>query len=311
MEYDRPEDDGDIMRLRERLFLDPHDVDAMRALAEALERLGDLPGAVDLQQRALRVDPYRTDSMLDLGRLWRQLANRERATSWYARALAIDPDCEHAASELVAMAAEGGLPDAYIRTLFDQYADRFDAELTGTLNYRAPALVAAMLEDLGVPEASAEILDLGCGTGLSGVALKRFAAALDGVDLSSRMVAEARRKGFYRTLHVGEARAFLGGAAASWDIVAAVDVLNYVGDLTPLFTAARARLPPGGLMVGTVEKSADGSTRLTAKQRYVHSREALSVALSDSGLSAAEVTDGTLRTEAGAPVAGLIFAARR
>ena len=67
------DDRGDIERLRERLLLDPRDDGAMCALAGLLEAAGDLPGAIDLLQRALRVDPYRISALLDLGRLWNHL----------------------------------------------------------------------------------------------------------------------------------------------------------------------------------------------------------------------------------------------
>ena len=49
------------------------------------------------------------------------------------------------------------------------------------------------------------VLDLGCGTGLAGEALRRRAAWLEGVDLSSGMIDQARRKGLYDRLEVAEA----------------------------------------------------------------------------------------------------------
>ncbi len=305
-----PDPRTEVERLRERLLLDPRDVATMRALADLLEAADDLPGAIDLHQRALRVDPYQPDVLADLGRLWGILGDIVRARSWFERALAIDPDCGRARAGLAALDAPATLSPAYIRTLFDQYADRFDADLTGTLKYRAPDHVAELLARCGVGTASADLLDLGCGTGLSGLALKPFARSLEGVDLSPGMVAKARARGIYDDLAVDEAEAFLNRSAKCWDVIAAVDMLNYVGDLTPVFRAAAARLRPGGLLAGTVERAEDGQA-LSEKRRYRHGVDRLLAALDEAGLSPVELSEAELRQEGGVPVVGLIFAARR
>jgi predicted TPR repeat methyltransferase len=306
-----PEKQNTAEELRERLLLAPQDTGAMWELAILLENSGDLPGAIDLYQRALRVDPYRLRPLLGLGRLWSILGDGTRARSWFERALAVEPDSAEALAGLAALEAPETLTPAYIRTLFDQYAERFDADLVGTLKYQAPVLVAALLERCGVAEESADILDLGCGTGLSGGALKPFARTLDGVDLSPGMVAKARARGIYDALAVGEAKAFLTGSGKSWDVIAAVDMLNYIGDLTPIFRAAASRLRPGGLFAGTVEKLGEGATALSEKRRYRHGADHLRAALAAAEFGLAELSEAVLRQEGRAPVAGLVFAARR
>ena len=301
----------EIVRLRERLFMEPRDMRAMCDLAVLLGASGDLPGAIDLYQRALRVDPYDTDVLVRLGRLWNWLGDLERARSWFTRALSIDPDCADAAAGLAELADAGTLTPVYIRTLFDQYADTFDENLTGALAYRAPMEVAAMLARRGIAQRSADILDLGCGTGLSGMALHPFAARLDGVDLSPAMVAKAAARRIYDDLAVAEAREYLVAAKRDWDIVAAVDMLNYVGDLAPIFAAAAARIRPAGWLIGTVEKRAGGGTALTEKRRHTHGEDHLRYAILAANIAVVEIADATLRQEGGKPVAGLIFAARR
>lgn len=302
---------GEIERLRERLLLDPRDTGAMRALAVLLEEVHDLPGSVDLYQRALRVDPYQIEVLASLGRLWTVLGDAARARSWFERALSIDPGHAEARAGLAALEAPAALTPAYIRTLFDQYADRFDADLTGTLKYRAPALVAALLARCGIAEGSADLLDLGCGTGLSGAALKPFARRMDGVDLSPGMVAKAEARKIYDMLAVGEAETFLAGAAKSWDVIAAVDMLNYLGDLGPIFRLVSVRLTAGGLLVGTVEKRIEGGQALSEKRRYRHGEDHVRAALDGAGFALVEISESALRQEGGMPVAGLVFAARR
>ncbi len=306
-----PEKKNTAENLRERLLLSPQDTGAMWELAILLENSGDLPGAIDLYQRALRVEPYREAFLLALGRLWGVLGDVERARSWFTRALSIDPDSTAAAAGLASLADAEGLTPVYVRTLFDQYADRFDADLIGTLKYRAPALVAALLARLGIVEGGADILDLGCGTGLSGAALRPFARMLDGVDLSPGMVARAEARGIYAGLAVRDAAAYLAGAGKAWDVIAAVDMLNYLGDLGPIFRGVAARLTPGGLFAGTVEKREEGGQALSEKRRYRHGEDHVRAALDAAGLRLVELSEAVLRQEGGVPVVGLVFAARR
>jgi predicted TPR repeat methyltransferase len=302
---------GEIAQLRDRLLIAPQDGAAMVALAGLLAGAGDLPGAIDLLQRALRVDPYDASVALRLGGLWAELGDADRARSWFERARALDPEDGEAEARLAALEPSGALTPAYVRTLFDQYAEGFDAALTQTLQYRAPLLVARMLERLALPAGGSDILDLGCGTGLSGRALKPFARRLDGVDLSPGMVAKARALGVYASLAVGDAIGALDAAERRWDIIAAIDMLNYVGDLHPLMLGAAGRLTPGGWFVGSVEAHDGEGVFLTAKRRYAHSPAYLRQAALAASLDPVMIEDGVLRTEAGLPVAGLIFAFRR
>ena len=75
------------------------------------------------------------------------------------------------------------------------------------------------------------MLDLGCGTGLAGAAFRPHVDWLSGVDLSPAMVDEARRKGLYDQLTVGDIGWFLADEqAASAHLVIAADVFAYVAD---------------------------------------------------------------------------------
>jgi predicted TPR repeat methyltransferase len=308
---DIADDRSAIARLRERLFLEPRDGRAMCDWAALLESAGDLPGAIDLYQRALRIDPYEVDVLLRLGRLWNQLGDRKRAQFWFGRAVSIDPDCVEAILDLADLSNDGVLAPAYIRTLFDQYADRFEENLVGTLGYRAPQDVAALLARCGVAEGSASILDLGCGTGLAGAALQPFAARLDGVDLSPMMIAKAALREIYTDLVVDDAQAYLDRSRQDWDVIVAVDMLNYVGDLAPICRSMAARIRPSGWLLGTVEKREQGGAALTEKRRHSHGEDHLRQAVAAANLTMVEIFDAVLRQEAGQPVAGLIFAARR
>jgi predicted TPR repeat methyltransferase len=179
--------------------------------------------------------------------------------------------------------------------------------------YRAPALVAEMLEDGDVDASrSLDVLDAGCGTGLCGPLVAPYARSLTGVDLSARMLAQAAEKQVYDTLVKEELTAFLQRHRGAFDIIVSADTLVYFGSLTAVMAAAAAALRPGGLLVFTLEESDDGAdAHINTHGRYSHSSRYVEEALHDAGFDA-EIVRAELRMEAGAPVKGLaIRAARR
>lgn len=90
-------------------------------------------------------------------------------------------------------------PDS-TRALYDDWADSYDDELTRNA-YATPRRVARALAR-HLKDKSAPVLDFGCGTGLSGVALNDAGfTQIDGMDPSADMLAQARPKQVYRDLH--------------------------------------------------------------------------------------------------------------
>ena len=73
--------------------------------------------------------------------------------------------------------------------LYNKYAGHFDDALVGDLKYRTPDVLLGTLQAVaarrGVEPHWQRCADLGCGTGLSGVAFRGAVDWLDGVDLSS------------------------------------------------------------------------------------------------------------------------------
>ncbi len=88
--------------------------------------------------------------------------------------------------------------DEASRALYRDWAETYDATMLGGLRYRSPALVAALLAD-HLPDRTAQLLDVGCGTGLAGQFLAELGfSVIDGLDISPEMMQVARRRGIYR-----------------------------------------------------------------------------------------------------------------
>jgi len=200
---------------------------------------------------------------------------------------------------------------AYVRTLFDQYADRFDTALREKLAYRGPELlleaVRAACATQGRDVRFVAALDLGCGTGLAGVLFAPLVERLDGVDLSPAMLEKARALGLYAALEAGEMGAALGAMpAGGLDLVLAADALCYVGDLAPIFRAARAALAPGGLFAFTLETHEGESVMLRETLRYAHGEDYVRTLAAEAGLTVVLLERASTRSEKGVPVPGLV-----
>lgn len=87
-----------------------------------------------------------------------------------------------------------------IRRLYARWADSYEANFAASMDYRLPAEVAAAF--LRADPAHGPVLDVGAGTGLLAAALRGlgYAGAIDALDLSAQMLAQAAQKGLYRTL---------------------------------------------------------------------------------------------------------------
>lgn len=82
------------------------------------------------------------------------------------------------------------------RDLYRRWADTYDDGFAASHGYVYDRNVAAALADRS-PDWNAPVLDVGCGTGLVGMALAEVGATqLEGIDLSPEMLAEAVNKSF-------------------------------------------------------------------------------------------------------------------
>jgi predicted TPR repeat methyltransferase len=281
---------------------------------------GDQQGAVDVLAQAVDLAPGFTSAWFALGNLREALSDRLGAIEAFQRAHATDPiDRRGAGLRLARLDAQAGdaMPAAYVRTLFDQYAPRFDAALEG-LSYRAPALLLATIKrscaERGRRLRFGTVLDLGCGTGLAGAAIRPVCDWLVGVDLSPAMIAMARQKGLYDRLEVAEIGAFMAperGAVAGYDLILAADVLPYVRNLTPILEGAASLLYADALFAFTVEMHAGEGVVLGEKLRYAHSETVVRDMIASSGLALHCIEQASTRNESGVAVPSLVVVAGR
>src|SRR5450432_1212322 len=227
-----------------RLFLSSGDLMADRRFdfARDLQLKGDLAAAADLLLQATELAPGFASAWFTLGEIRQQLGQGEASIAAFRKAQDADPDDRHGASlRLMLLRAEplSGMPPAYVRALFDQYAPKFESALVDDLGYRGPSLlfkaVLATRAAVRKPALFKRAIDLGCGTGL---AARAFAAVVDeiiGIDLSPRMIERARATGLYAELEVADmVRGLSSKAAASANLILAADAMIYLSDLAAI-----------------------------------------------------------------------------
>jgi predicted TPR repeat methyltransferase len=301
------------------LLISSGDLIADRRYQWALDYLarGDQAGAAELLEQALEAAPGFAGAWFALGGVREAQGDRERAIAAFEAASRADPQDYHGArlrlSRLGVGEATPALMQRHVERLFDQHAPRFDQSLLQHLDYRGPQLlletVMAVAQTAGGRTRFAAMLDLGCGTGLAGAAFRAQVDRLTGVDLSAAMIDEARRKAVYDRLETGELVEFLDAEAvthARYDLVAAADVLVYVGDLAAVAVAVRRVLTADGLFGFTVETHAGNGALLRESLRYAHGATHVRAAMAGAGLKLAHLAEVATRTERGEPVAGLL-----
>src|SRR6202166_4853090 len=286
-----------------RLFLSSGDLVADRRFdfARDLQLKGDLAAAADLLLQATELAPRFASAWFTLGDIREQLGERDGAIAASRNAQQADPEDRHGASlRLMLLGAENlsGMPPAYVRALFDQYAPRFESALVDDLGYRGPALLfkAVLAARLAVkkPAFFKRAIDLGCGTGLAATAFAREGDHFIGIDLSPRMIERARLTGLYAQLEVAEmVEGLRGRPDASGELVLAADAMVYLSDLAAVLREVKRVLVTGGLLAFTVETHSGEGVILGEGLRYAHGAGYVRASISDAGLTLSRCEDSS------------------
>jgi predicted TPR repeat methyltransferase len=302
-----------------RLFLSSGDLIADRRyeFARDLQLKGDLPAAADLLEQAIELAPGFVSAWFTLGEIRQALGEHDAAIEAFRKARDADSQDPHGASlKLMRLGAEelSAMPPAYVRTLFDQYAPRFDRALVEDLGYRGPSVlfkaVLAARHAVKKPAFFKRAIDLGCGTGLAASAFAKEVDHFTGIDLSPGMIEKAKTTGLYAELEVNDMLEGLRTREdACADLVLAADAMVYVADLVPVLTEIRRVLAAGGLLAFTLERNPGDGVILGEGLRYAHSPDYVRASLATAGLKPSQLEEQSFRNESNAPVPGLVVVA--
>ncbi len=301
-----------IRHYRRALELDPTVGEAWNNLGNALAELGDLDDAVEAYLSAAEILPESDTLHYNVGILLMRLDRRQDALVHLRRAVELVPERDDAAHLLAALEGRttATAPRAFVRDLFDSYAERFDAHLVGELRYAAHRETVSLLDEVAGDRRFALAYDLGCGTGLAGALIRSRSGLLVGIDLSERMLQQAGRKNLYDSLVCADIDAALDEYDAAPDLVVASDVFIHVGDLDPTVGRLARRMSPGGMFAFSIERATDGLRWfLRASGRYAHGDRYIAETLARHGFRLLARRTAVLRHDRSELIDGAVYLA--
>jgi len=275
---------------------------ARQQLASAYFNQGKVSRAGDCYKQILKVRPDDTQALLGLANCQRSLGVFTAAAETYSRVLELNPGSATARHHLDAIQHRRSdrAPEDYVRSVFNAYAPGFEQHLTGALGYNSPSILRALGDtlDMGTAIGGAAV-DLGCGTGLAGVAFRDQADSLLGIDLSPGMLREADKKRVYDRLLEGDIVKTLHAQSDPFNLLLCCDTLVYIGKLEPLFAAVSDASAPGARFLFTTEHLDQGDFELLQTGRYAHSQAYIEACAAKAGLELLHFEESQPRKEQG------------
>ncbi|QCL74601.1 class I SAM-dependent methyltransferase [Agrobacterium tumefaciens] len=274
-------------------------------------------------EQALELAPRWTAGWFRFGEYHEKAGETAKAVAAYEKVAELDREGLFAAELKLAVLGAAETPEQppsrYVEGLFDDYADRFETSLVEKLDYSVPEKLAELIGKAATGGAFDTIVDIGCGTGLLGIEIRALAKRLEGFDISQNMLAKAGEKGLYD--HLAQADLSLDAEASGLftpvltqhraDLVAAADVMMYLGSLETVMPLVSALLAPSGFFAFSVEDAGDEEGFVLRESlRYAHSKSYVTDLLERWGFSPVETRKTTIRKDAGKPLSGILFLAR-
>ncbi|MDD2846391.1 MAG: tetratricopeptide repeat protein [Rhodoferax sp.] len=304
-----------VRHLRRGLVLVPGDVQLRRLLARDLASLGQYAESLELWGALIDQNPQDSEALM--GRVQALVAQGQptRALQDTMALLALAPgDSVYAYYNALAHGATPAhQPPELNRALFDSMAELYDQHMVRGLKYQLPKQMADQII-ARYPDKKLHVLDLGCGTGLLGVYLGRIDGALVGVDISKGMIEQAARHNVYdRFHHANLLDALEDTPAALYQVIAALDVFIYAGDLSQAIPNALRILVPGGQFMFSCETAPEDGPDLVLlpSGRYAHKRSHIVALCQKAGFAPVEAQDTMLRHENHEPVHGFVVVAHK
>ena len=261
-------------------------------------------------EQLLELVPDHLSALNNLAYLKHLQKNFDHARELYGRVLKLDPNRQSAQHMFATLSGAGdhSPPKEYVRELFDNYSENFEENLIKDLEYNTFCILRQAVEGLTERKTQYENgLDLGCGTGLAGEAFQSTCSRLTGVDLSQKMIEQASEKRLYHELHCADIIEYLEQADHQYDLIIAADVLPYLGDLNPLFSAADRRANEKGIFCLSSEGTNAPGWELQFTGRYAHNPDYIISTATKNGWILLEQFPANIRKENDAWIKGTIM----
>ena len=271
-------------------------------LAGCYRDIHDDEQAIFCYRRVLELDPVYLSAVNNLAYLYHRIGDVLQAEVYYRQVLVLRPEDDSARYMLASLLGTplDLAPDSYVRDFFDTYAEGFEKSLVDGLGYDNPRQLFECFHRCAEHTTQyAHGLDLGCGTGLSGVPFLAAVTVLDGVDLSGNMLAQAADKGCYTELYHDSITHHLQITSDTYDFFLATDVFIYVGELLEIFRAVSAVARPSALFCFSTETLDAAGYKLKQTGRFAYSHDYIHSVAAATGWTVLAEEETRLRKERG------------
>jgi predicted TPR repeat methyltransferase len=284
-------------------------------MAQDLSAVGQHAQAIALFNELLTTDAKDVVALQGRASAFMAVHDKASAQTDWQQLVSLEPDNDKFSYHLAVASGQTPptQPASMARELFDTMASVYDQHMVRGLRYQLPKKVADWILAT-YPDRKTNVLDLGCGTGLLGVCLGRLDGFLIGVDVSVKMIEQAARHGVYDRFHtVNVLDALQATPADLYEVLTALDVFIYVGDLTLAIPNAQRIVKPGGYFVFSCERAleTEADCLLRPSNRYAHKQSHIEQLCRSAGFAEVTVQDTTIRYEGQEAINGFLVTARK
>jgi len=239
-------------------------------LGDIYKQTGRISESLVASQKSLQLTPHDAEAHNNLGVTLKELGRLKEAEASYTQAITLKPDdaaVKHLLAALTGNTTKSA-PRVYVEKLFDNYAAKFDLSLVDNLEYKIPTIITQIILKNNNDSSLGSVLDLGCGTGLFGIEIKKYCEYLESIDLSEKMLDKAKEKNVYDKLIKKDIVAYLSNESLNFDYFISTDVFIYIGDLSEVFRLIKSRNKTGGKLAFSTENYDGDGFFLEQSGRY-------------------------------------------
>jgi len=299
-----------ILSFSQVIKINPNHYSALNNLGIVFREISEFKKAQKCYERVIKIKPDHINSYYNLGNTLFDLRKFDEAKLVYERALILSPNDKYLSHMVAALSSKTTrtAPNEYIENVFDNFANRFDSYLTNNLKYKVPENLLELLKEncSDIPKFK-NVLDIGCGTGLSGLTFRNISEHLTGVDISSKMIFKAKQKRIYDAIIKDEALNFLKITPKKFDLFISTDVFIYIGDLDEIFSIISSKSDTNTKFCFSIEENVGEDFKLLKSARYSHSKRYIEVLAKKYGFNIIAFKKTNIRLELSIPLKGYLF----
>ena len=269
--------DKALKTLKKGLTFDNKNKQILFNIGIVYQEIKDIENAEIFFNQAIELDPKNVDYIFRLSNFLISLKRYDEALILLKRIIQIGANTTNINKvNFWIKALEGKnaktAPIKHIQDIFDKYAKNFDVSLVNDLQYNVPELIFDKLLEIKKDKNFGNVVDFGCGTGLVGEKIKDYCSSLIGVDISKKMLFEAKKNIYNKLLNI-DIITFLENEKLNYNLLIFADVFIYVGELKKIFQLIKSKNKIYGSLVFTIELNENKDYFLEKSGRFSHSQK--------------------------------------